>query len=47
VALTLPPIVAGSFTPEIRSRVEHFYFSIYEIFERWVNRPKSVHTRRS
>ena len=25
VALTLPPILAGSFTPEIRSRVEHFY----------------------
>jgi site-specific recombinase XerD len=47
VALTLPPILAGSFTPEIRSRVEHFYSSIYEIFERWVNRPKSVHTRRS
>ncbi len=23
------------------------YSSIYEIFERWVNRPKSVHTRRS
>ena len=47
VALTLPPILAGSLTPEIRHRVEHFYSSIYEIFERWVNRPKSVHTRRS
>ncbi len=30
VALTLPPILAGSFTPEIRSRVEHFYSSLYE-----------------
>ena len=47
VALTLPPVLAGSLTPEIRSRVEHFYSSIYEIFERWVNRPKSIHTRRS
>ena len=46
-ALTLPPVLAGTLTPEIRSRVEHFYSSIYEIFERWVNRPKSVHTRRS
>ncbi len=46
-ALTLPPVLAGSLTPEIRSRVEHFYSSIYEILERWVNRPKSVHTRRS
>ena len=24
VALTLPPVLAGSLTPEIRSRVEHF-----------------------
>ena len=46
-ALALPPVLLGSLTPEIRSRVEHFYSSIYEIFERWVNRPKSVHTRRS
>ncbi len=46
-SLTLPPVLAGTLTPEIRSRVEHFYSSIYEIFERWVNRPKSVHTRRS
>jgi len=41
------PVLAGPLTPEIRSRVEHFYLSLYEIFERWVNRPKSVHTRRS
>jgi hypothetical protein len=34
-ALTLPPVLAGSLTPEIRSRVGHFYSSIYEIFERW------------
>ena len=46
-ALTLPPILAGSLTPEIRSGVEQFYSSLYEFFERWVNRPKSVHTRRS
>jgi hypothetical protein len=27
--------------------VEQFYSSVYEIFQRWVNRPKSVHTRRA
>ena len=46
-ALTVPPIPGGSFTLEIRCRVEHFYSFLYEIFQRWVNRPKSVHTRRS
>jgi site-specific recombinase XerD len=46
-ALTLPPVLLGSLTPAIRVRVEHFYSSVYEIFQRWVNRPKSLHTRRS
>jgi hypothetical protein len=46
-ALTLPPVLLGSLTPAIRLRVEHFYSSVYEIFQRWVNRPKSFHTRRS
>jgi hypothetical protein len=46
-ALTLPPVLLGSLTPEIRVRVEHFYSSVYEIFQRWVNRPKSLHTRRA
>jgi site-specific recombinase XerD len=45
--VSLPPVLLGSLTPEIRVRVEHFYSSVYEIFERWVNRPRSLHTRRS
>ena len=45
--MTLPPVLLGSLTPEIRARVEHFYSSVYDLFERWVNRPKSLHTRRS
>jgi hypothetical protein len=46
-AVRLPPVLLGSLTPEIRIRVESFYSSVYEIFERWVNRPRSLHTRRS
>jgi site-specific recombinase XerD len=43
----LPPVIAGSATPEIRQRVEGFYSCIAEIFERWVGRCRSEHTRRS
>jgi hypothetical protein len=46
-AVRLPPVLLGSLTPEIRIRVESFYSSVYEIFERWVNRPRSLHTQRS
>jgi site-specific recombinase XerD len=45
--LAMPPVLLGSLTPEIRVRVDFFYSSVYEIFERWVNRPRSLHTRRS
>jgi len=45
--VSLPQVLLGSLTPEIRSHVESFYSSVYEIFERWVNRPRSLHTRRS
>lgn len=45
--LSLPPVLAGSVTPENRRRVEQFYSGVAELFERWVHRPKSVHTRRS
>jgi hypothetical protein len=31
-ALTLPPVLLGSLTPEIRLRVQHFYSSVYDIF---------------
>ena len=43
----LPPILAGQFTPETRERVEKFYFSVAAIFETWVKRRQSRHTRRA
>ena len=43
----MPPVIAGAHTPEIETRVETFYNSIAAIFEAWVNRRKSVHTRRA
>ena len=43
----LPPVIAGAMTPEVRERVESFYSSVAAIFEAWVNRRKSHHTRRA
>ena len=43
----LPPILAGQFTPETQERVENFYFSVAAIFESWVKRRQSRHTRRA
>lgn len=43
----LPPVIAGSFTPEIKERVDNFFHSVAAIFEAWVNRRKSDHTRRA
>ncbi len=43
----LPPILAGSFTPDIRRQVNGFYLSIAEIFEAWVTRRQSPHTQRA
>ena len=43
----LPPMLLGSVTPEYRKRVEDFFFSVAAIFEAWVNRRKSEHTRRA
>src|SRR5438132_12289336 len=43
----LPPILAGAATPAIAKRVERFYSSVAEIFESWVNRRQSAHTRRA
>jgi len=44
---SLPPVLAGSLTGEVRQRVEEFYRGVAGIFERWVNRCRSEHTRRS
>src|SRR5271165_6802297 len=43
----LPPVIAGANTPEIERRVENFFQSVAAIFEAWVNRRKSDHTRRA
>lgn len=43
----LPPILAGRDTPAIRERVEAFYSSVADIFEAWIARRKSKHTRRA
>jgi hypothetical protein len=43
----LPPVIAGANTPEIKRRVENFFHSVASIFEAWVNRRKSNHTRRA
>src|SRR4051794_21618942 len=43
----LPPILLGSATPQVTERVKHFYFSIADLFERWVERRTSPHTRRA
>jgi integrase/recombinase XerC len=44
---TLPPILIGSTTPAMRKRVGQFYFSVASIFESWVSRRKSPHTKRA
>ena len=43
----LPPILAGNLTPDIRRRVEEFYFSVASCFESWVTRRQSPHTQRA
>ena len=43
----LPPVLSGASTPEIEHRVENFFHSVAAIFEAWVNRRKSEHTRRA
>jgi hypothetical protein len=43
----LPPVLAGSETPAVRQRVERFYLGVPELFEPWVSRCTSVHTRRT
>ena len=40
-------MIAGTHTPEVERRVENFFHSVAAIFEAWVNRRKSDHTRRA
>jgi len=43
----VPPVLSGAHTPEIERRVENFFHSVASIFEAWVGRRKSDHTRRA
>jgi len=43
----LPPILAGNATPDVKRRVEQFYFSVASAFEAWVTRRQSHHTQRA
>jgi len=43
----LPPILAGQVTPDVRKRVEQFFFSVASCFEAWVARRQSRHTQRA
>lgn len=44
---SLPPLLTGNDTPAARRRVEQFYTSVADIFERWIARHKSAHTKRA
>jgi site-specific recombinase XerD len=43
----LPPILAGSLTPDVKKRVERFFLSVASCFEAWVSRRQSLHTQRA
>lgn len=43
----LPPLLAGHATPAVRQRVEKFYESAAGMFEAWIERRRSSHTRRA
>lgn len=43
----LPPVLAGTITPQVAERVKRFYYSVADIFLRWVDRHASPHTQRA
>lgn len=43
----LPPILAGTATAEVEAQVQRFFFSVAELYESWLNRRASPHTRRA
>lgn len=43
----LPRVLLGHVTPNVRRRVEKFYGSVADLFEAWVARRRSPHTRRA
>jgi hypothetical protein len=44
--LELPPILHGQATPLVEERVRKFLFSVADIYESWLGRRTSPHTRR-
>ena len=47
IALVLPPLLVDSDTLAKHSRVERFYFSVVGLFDAWLHRCCSAHTRRT
>src|SRR3982751_5469734 len=43
----LPPVLAGRSAPAVERQVQSFYAAVAEVFERWVARRESKHTRRA
>lgn len=43
----LPPVLLGRATPSVERLIAGFYNSVAEVFERWVARRESPHTRRA
>jgi integrase/recombinase XerC len=43
----LPPILLGKATPEVQRQIETFFFSVAKLYETWLGRCASPHTRRA
>ncbi len=43
----LPPILHGKATPDVERQVNQFFFSVAQLYEAWLNRRPSRHTRRA
>jgi site-specific recombinase XerD len=43
----LPPVLLGRSTPAVERQLDDFYASVADVFERWVARRESPHTRRA
>jgi site-specific recombinase XerD len=43
----LPPLLLGKATPEVRQQVQSFCYSIAQLYDSWLNRRPSPHTRRA
>src|SRR5579871_1176423 len=46
-ASELPPILRGQITTEVEEQVRHFVFSVAGIYQTWLGRRTSPHTRRA